>query len=77
MAKVIRHIKDTQKDFVKAMEPLLNSRATWEVWSDFITMYAIALSNTVDKVHFSNREKLYLKTINKYNEKEQQVFPKL
>ncbi|MCD8097084.1 MAG: N-6 DNA methylase [Lachnospiraceae bacterium] len=46
------------------------------VWSDFIVMFACALSR-MDKSHFDEREALYLKTIKKYRKKEQEIFPKL
>ena len=40
-------------------------------------MFACALSNPVDKSHYEEREALYLKTIQKYNERERAVFPQL
>ena len=49
----------------------------WEVWSDFITLVAIALSNSIDKVHSELREKEYLNIINKYTKQEQEKFPEL
>ena len=49
----------------------------WEVWSDFITLVAITLSNSIDKVHFELREKEYLNIINKYTKQEQEKFPEL
>ena len=47
------------------------------VWFDFVTMFACAISNSVDSTHFDEREKLYLSTINKYKKEEQELFPKL
>lgn len=40
-------------------------------------MYAYAISNAVDKSHFEKREEFYLKRIQKYNKKEQEIFPQL
>ena len=78
MAKsTIRYKSDDQKEFIKTMSSLSGRFNTWEIWSDFITMFATALSNAVDKVHFEKREQNYLKIINKYNKTEQQVFPHL
>lgn len=40
-------------------------------------MYACAISNAVDKSHFNEREAMYLKRIQKYSKKEQELFPQL
>lgn len=40
-------------------------------------MFACALSNPLDKSHFNEREKRYLKIIKKYDKREQQLFPDL
>lgn len=48
-----------------------------DVWSDFVTMFACSISNSLDKDNFDKREKMYLQTINKYNKDEQNIFPKL
>ncbi len=75
--KVIRSVNDDQKEFIKAISSLSDRFNTWEIWSDFILMFATALSNAVDKVHFEKREQNYLKIISKYNKTEQQAFPHL
>lgn len=48
-----------------------------DIWRDFIVMVACAMSNTVDKAHYDEREKRYLEIINKYEESQQHIFPKL
>lgn len=40
-------------------------------------MFACAISNSVDKQNFDEREKLYLQIIDKYEKEEQKVFPVL
>lgn len=40
-------------------------------------MSACAMSNTVDKTHYDEREKRYLETINKYEKSQQHIFPEL
>lgn len=77
MAKVIRHLNDDQKEFVKIMDKLAYRFQRWEIWRDFIIMFAISLSNAVDKIHAEKREKLYMQTIGKYNKQEQELFPEL
>ena len=48
-----------------------------DIWRDFIVMSACAMSNTVDKSHYEEREKRYLDTINKYEKSQQHIFPEL
>lgn len=48
-----------------------------DIWRDFILMSACAMSNTVDKTHYDEREKRYLETINKYEKSQQHIFPEL
>ena len=48
-----------------------------DIWRDFIVMSACAMSNTVDKSHYEEREKRYLETINKYEKSQQHIFPEL
>ena len=63
--------------FIKLYRELTYRWTPWEVWQDFVTMYACAISNAVDKSHFDEREAMYLKRIQKYNKKEQELFPRL
>lgn len=67
----------SRKEFMKTFRELTYRWRSWDIWTDFITMAACAISNSVDKVHFDEREALYLRTINKYNKEEQQLFPEL
>ena len=39
----------TKSIFAKKLLGLSQRYHTWEVWSDFIVMFAVALSNTVDR----------------------------
>lgn len=65
------------KQYEKIFHELTYRFSPWEVWNDFITMFACSLSNAVDRQHYEEREALYLKAIQKYNKKEQQLFPQL
>ena len=69
--------KTDDQPFVKLFRELTYRWTPWEVWQDFVTMYACAISNAVDKSHFEKREELYFKRIQKYNKKEQEIFPQL
>ena len=67
---------DPEKDFMRTFSELVGYR-TWDAWKDFIVMSACAISNSLDKFHFEEREARYLRTIQRYSPKEQQVFPRL
>ena len=56
---------------------MTNRYRAWDVWRDFITMFACSLSNPLDKEHRDKREALYLEIIKKYNKQEQELFPEL
>ena len=65
---------DIEKEFLKAFNQLTYRVSPYEVWQDFVSMFACALSNPVDKTHYDEREKLYLRTIKKYNGREQKLW---
>jgi len=67
-----------RKEFMKTFKKLTAERwRSWDIWTDFLTMAACAISNAVDKLHYDEREELYLRTINKYSKEEQMLFPEL
>lgn len=68
---------DSGKAFLEAFGRLTNRHRAWDVWRDFITMFACSLSNPLDKEHRDKREALYLEVIKKYNKQEQELFPEL
>lgn len=76
--KIICHRGEhARKEFLKTFRSLSNRWRSWDIWTDFITMVACAISNSVDKLHFEEREKTYLRIINKYNKQERELFPEL
>lgn len=74
--KLVKQV-DFRKDFLRIFKQLTYRHNPWNVWQDFITMSACALSNPVDKQHYEEREALYMKTIKRYNKQEQTLFPEL
>ena len=54
-------------DFVKRFRGLSRRFPLWQVWSDFITMFAVALSNAVDSRYRTEREAMYKRIIEKYD----------
>lgn len=77
MARKATMVAAEKRPFARKILGLAGRHTVWGVWSDFITMFACALSNTVDRAHFEEREKLYMQIIGKYNKDEQMVFPEL
>lgn len=72
---------DHKKELLKLFHNLTNGRwDTWTVFQDFLTIAAITISNAVDKKNkdiWERRENLYLKTIEKYNKNELDIFAQL
>lgn len=68
---------DWEKEFLDTFKQLTYTHRPWDVWRDFIIMYACAISNAVDKTHFDDREKRYLSIVKKYTNTEQKLFPDL
>ena len=75
--KKTKKVLTPEKAFLEAFGRLTNRHRAWDVWRDFITMFACSLSNPLDKEHRDKRETLYLEIIKKYNKQEQEVFPEL
>lgn len=79
MTKVVRHLRDGQMEFQKVFSHLCNTKSSWQAWSDFVEMTAIAISNSFEireKVK-QDREKRYHDIISQYSKSEQQIFPEL
>lgn len=67
MKSVSRNVRDAgQKDFCRTFDSLCGRFSRWEIWSDFVVMSAIAISNTVDHTNAKVREKTYKKIASKY-----------
>lgn len=69
--------KDPRKEFLKTFNQLTYGHNAWQVWNDFITMFACSISNSVDRANYDDRESLYLSIIKKYNKSELNLFPEL
>ena len=72
-AKKPRHY---QKEFLTTFKQIASAGyRSFEVWNDFVVMAACALSNPVDKTHFEEREKRYLKIIRKSEKRNRRCSP--
>lgn len=69
--------EQVRKEFLQTFRSLTGRWRSWDIWTDFVTLVACTISNSVDRLHYDEREKIYLQIIRKYNKEEQQLFPKL
>ena len=69
--------RNSYSAFSKKLLSLTGRFQTWQIWRDFITMFATAISNQVDPLHTEEREGLYLKTAAAYTSEELEVFSEL
>lgn len=76
MGSDIRRVRgEAQKELVKKFEVFTSKgRSRWQVWSDWITISAIAVSNATDKNHFDERERQYMTIVKKYTKQETDTF---
>ncbi len=75
--KSVSGAQEPKREFLRAFKRLTHKHNPWDIWKDFIVMYACSISNALDKHHYKEREERYLKTIQKYNAQEQKIFPEL
>lgn len=68
---------DRQKRIVKLFDRIDQSVPRWQTWADFVSLAAIAISNTVDKRHAAEREKQYVSIAGKYRSSDMQVFAEI
>lgn len=65
------------KDFGDLFVRLAERHGRHEVWSDFITMSACALSNAGDKRFFQEREEMYLASVKRYTKDETDILAQM
>ena len=58
------------KEIIKLIESIGYRHGISTVFDDYLTIASCAVSNAVDKVHFDEREALYMQTIKKYSKEE-------
>lgn len=68
MAKVVRGVDDYKKEFLRLFDSLCGKYSRWEVWSDFIQLTAIDMSNATDKVNAPKRTEIGNAIRKKYRE---------
>lgn len=69
---------DHQKTFAKIFDRMCSSsHSRWEVWSDFVVMAAIEISNAVDKSNAPRRSETYKTLASKYSNAEHEAFAEM
>ena len=64
-----------QRELEKLYNKLCHRYSRYEVWQDMVVMIACAIANAVDKRYFDEREKMYMRVVQKYTKEELDVFP--
>ena len=63
--------------YVKFVKSLCGKYSPWEIWNDFINLFAISLNNSVRHEYWEEREKQYLQIVRKYTSEEQNKMTEL
>lgn len=66
-----------QKELVKLIQSFSYGHHLHTVFSDFVEMSALAISNSADRAQFEAREKRYLEIASKYKREEVERFPQM
>lgn len=66
-----------QAELVKMIHGLSHAHHPHEIFSDFVELSALSISNAVDRVHYEKREARYLDIVGKYTKEEVAVFPQM
>lgn len=74
MATYVGHTA-RQRELEKLYNKLCGRYSRYEVWQDMVWMVATAISNSVDKRYFDQREANYMRIVQKYTKDEINVFP--
>ena len=77
MAKVVRTGNARQQEIVKLVNSLDGKYNKWNIWNDFILMFATSLANVFPGPYRKEREESYLKIAKKYTPKELDIFAKM
>jgi len=66
-----------RKNLLKLIQKFSSRHHHWQVFSDFVELAAISISNAVDATHREARETRYMEAIKRYTTEEVNEFPKM
>lgn len=73
----VKATKPQYAEIVKLYSSLIGAHQLWELWQDSMTMFALAISQSVDFRYREQREQAYMDIAHKYTKEEMQVFPRI
>ncbi len=77
MAKMVRTGNTRQQEIIKLVNSLDGKYNRWNIWNDFILMFATSLANVFPGPYRQEREEAYLKAAKKYTQKELNAFAEM
>lgn len=63
-----KYLKPQYKELNRLFNSITGAHQLWELWEDGMTMFALMISNTVDKRYYEKREKMLFKEVELTNE---------
>lgn len=70
MAKTINYRNQHQKELAKILREVAHRHSLWQVFSDFLAMAALSISNSMDKRQYAVREAEYMQIVGRYTKAE-------
>lgn len=67
----------SKKGMIKLINQLSYKQPTWQIFTDFLELSALAISNSVDYRKYREREEKYKFIMQKYSEEERRIFPQM
>ena len=77
MAKVVRTRDEIQQRIVKLLNSMDGKYSRWQIWQDFILMYATSIANVFPGPYREEREQSYLEVAAKYGKKEMETIAEM
>jgi type I restriction-modification system DNA methylase subunit len=70
-------ITDHKQEIIRLIQQAAYTKDTAQVFSDFVEISSISISNTLDFTHREEREQRYMNIIHSYDKKHQELFPEM
>lgn len=74
MARSVKQKQPDKRQITSLIQQIAYRHSVWNVFSDWVEMMAISISNSCDKVHYEEREKRYMEIVGQYNREELNKF---
>lgn len=68
---------EDEREFIKVFDSLCYGQSRFQIWADFVHMFALSIVNAIDKAHFEEREKRYLRIVKPYKAADMEKFAHL